>query len=454
MILLNFFPEILITGLLLVSLMLMAFGLLTRGLLPAAVSVGSLLGLFYFMMRPDLSHFSGTQAMILSDSLSYFLRLIALLALGVFSMSYYFHRDLSLKEKQRATLFVQFLALFVCALSLSQNLPLFLGSSLGIYFCAANLILVESRSDQHWILVFRQKAVWICTWMVLVSLLFILSAHAFRTLHFGEWVTAVSKESVPDWVMVALIPLVVMVGLLPLGSSRYVGKAPVGLGILSFGTLLILQSFWFRAGIPLLNAYSGIPKETSRLILGLMIGAMSLRSVYDSIRTREHHAWLSSVYSVFIGITLFSILLPSEQSVSAFYILALGTLFTYGLISHAFLDTDYRNKALILIALIAIPGAPPLVMGDRYYQMIYDLLASSNGVAATLVGTIWLALFLASIQIIGKILLIRISKEVQRAPTAGEGFFLTLYLIGVIALSAFRPQILAVLNAHPPLNLW
>jgi len=86
--------------------------------------------------------------------------------------------------------------------------------------------------------------------------------------------------------------------------------------------------------------------------------------------------------------------------------------------------------------------------------MIFDLLGSSNFVAAAGLAVVWLMLLLASTQIIGKILLVRVSKGNQRSFTRGEVFFLGFYLMGVIALSSLRPQLIAVLNRHPPLNLW
>jgi hypothetical protein len=150
----------------------------------------------------------------------------------------------------------------------------------------------------------------------------------------------------------------------------------------------------------------------------------------------------------------FSILLQGDRSVSALFVLTMGTLFTCILASHAFLDAEYRNKTLVLIALVAVPGAPPLVMGDRYYQMICDLLAVSNPIAALGMAMVWLVLLLASTQIIGKVLLARVSKENQRPFTYGEAFFLAFYLIGVVTLSSLRPQLLSVLNRHPPQNLW
>jgi hypothetical protein len=86
--------------------------------------------------------------------------------------------------------------------------------------------------------------------------------------------------------------------------------------------------------------------------------------------------------------------------------------------------------------------------------MICDLLAVSNPIPALGMAMVWLVLLLASIQIIGQVLLVRVSKENQRPFTYGEAFFLAFYLIGVVTLSSLRPQLLSVLNRHPPQNLW
>jgi hypothetical protein len=453
-ILLSFLPEILVAGTILVSLFLAVFALHSRGALPVAVSVAAFTGLVYFIFRPDLSFFDGSQAMILSDSFSFFLRLLSLLILGGFSLSIYFHSDLSVRGKQRSVLFLQFFSLFLCGIALSQNLVVFLASSLGMYFCAANIVQVESSGEQSWVNVFRQKSVWVGAWSILMMVLFVVSAYSLRSIRFSDWSGALQSSGSGELAQASLVLLVMICGLMPFACSRFIGKAPVGLAILSFGILIITLCFWIRVGVPVLGAYSGVSKNVSRLFLGSAIAILTLRAAYDSIRTREHHSWLSSIYPVLSGMVFFSILLPGDRSVSALFVLTMGTLFTCILVSHAFLDSEYRNKTLVLIALVAVPGAPPLVMGDRYYQMIYDLLAVSNPIPALGMAMVWLVLLLASTQIIGKVLLVRVSKENQRPFTYGEAFFLAFYLIGVVTLSSLRPQLLSVLNRLPPQNLW
>jgi hypothetical protein len=453
-ILLNFVPEIFIVMSLFGSLFLMAFSRHTRGAMPLLVSSVAFGGLLYFVLRPDLSFFDSPDSMILSDSMSFFLRLVALLALGAFSFGVFFHTGISVRDKQRSVLFLQFFSLFLCGMALSQNLVAFLVSALGIYISSMSITLIESAESPSWVTVFREKSVWFSIWAVLIAMLFVLSSSLFDSINFSTWPVALRDLSGQNWLMATFVVLVFLCGIVPSVSSVFVGKAPLGLAILAFGLLLVTSTFWIRIGVPVLGIFTEGANPVPRWILGVVLSFLAIRSAVYAILTREHHAWISAIYPVLGGIPVFSILLPGELAVPALFVLTIGTLFTLLLVSHAFLESEYRNKALILFALIAVPGAPPLVMGERYYQMIFDLLGSSNFVAAAGLAVVWLMLLLASTQIIGKILLVRVSKGNQRSFTRGEVFFLGFYLMGVIALSSLRPQLIAVLNRHPPLNLW
>ncbi|MBU6153059.1 MAG: hypothetical protein KGP28_02045 [Bdellovibrionales bacterium] len=454
MILLNFIPEVLITGLLLGSLLLTAFFMPTRGSHPILVSISAFSGLVYYFLRSDLSFFEASGSMVLSDSISFFLRMIALLSLGGFTLSVFFHGNLSLRDKQRAVLFLQFFSLFLCGVALSQNLVGFLVSSLGVYFSASSVIFIESAGSQSWVKVFREKSVWMGTWSLLIAILFVLSTSVLRTVRFSEWSTALEAAGPGGWPHATLVVLVVLCGLMPLASGGYTGKGPLGLAVAWFGQLIVLIAFWTRVGVPVLESFSAVSNQMPRWFLGAAISAITLRSALKSIVTRDHHAWLSAIYPVLIGLVVFSILLPGDRAIPSLFILTIGTFLTFILLSHAFLESEYRNKTLILFALIAVPGAPPLVMGDRYYQMISDLLGASNFISAIGIAVVWLVMLIASTQIIGKVLLVRVSKENQRPFTPGEAFFLVFYLIGVITLSSLHPQLIAVLYRHPPLNLW
>jgi hypothetical protein len=197
-----------------------------------------------------------------------------------------------------------------------------------------------------------------------------------------------------------------------------------------------------------------IPKASAQLMLAMIFGGITLRAVYFGVRTREHDTWLSSVYPVLTGLSLFVVLLPADKALPAFYLITLSYLFTLALSAHAFLDRDYHHKGPISISLIALMGAPPLVMGERFYRLIHEIIETGNLLAGVLMIVIWFGLSMASTQIIGKVLLSRRPHAEKRALFSGEVFFLCLYLIGIISLTAFHEQIVALLNEHPLSNLW
>jgi hypothetical protein len=454
MTLLNLLPEWVIVICIFMSLIMVSFRIFSTGVLIPLVASTAVASLGYFFSRSDLAHFNSAVPMICSDSLSYFGRLLSLLVLAVFSLGFHFHRGLSVREKQKSLLFILFYSLFICGAFLSQSLVLFVGSALGIYFCSMNLVLIESKGSGHWLRLFRFKAVSLGVWLVLALLLFLISGHAFGSFFYNDWFEALSRGAAPEWSQITLMLLVLLVGVMPLGVLRFIGEAPVGLGILSFGQMLVLQAFWFRIGIPFLNASTVLPKGASQLMLAAVLGGITLRAVYFLVRTRSHHTWVSSLYPILVGMSLFVVVLPGDRALSSFYLLALSYLFTFSLISHAFLDRDYHFKGLIVLGLISAIGAPPLVMGERFYRLIHEIIENGNFLAGILMVVVWFGLVVSAMQIIGKVLLVRVSKQDQRKIHSGEAFFLALFLVGVISLTVFQGPLTALLNEHPPLNLW
>jgi hypothetical protein len=454
MTILNLLPEWMIVICIFVSLIMVSFRVLSTGVLIPLVSAAAIASLAYFFSRTDLAHFDPVIPMICSDSLSYFGRLLALLVVAVFSLGFHFHRSLSVRERQKALLFILFYSLFLCSLFLSQSLVLFVSSALGIYFCSMNLVLIESRGGEHWLRLFRFKAVSLGFWVVLALLLFVLSGYSFGSFFFNDWFEAMGKGAGTEWGHIMLVLLVVLVGVLPLAGLRFIGEAPVGLGVHGFGQMLVLQAFWFRVGIPFLNASPVLPKGWSQWMLAAILGGITLRSVYFLVRTRNHHTWVSSLFPILVGMSLFVVVLPSEKALPAFYLLALSYLFTFSLISQAFLDQDYHFKGLIVLALIAAVGAPPLVMGERFYRLIHEIIETGNFLAGILMVVVWFGVALGATQIIGKVLLVRVSGRERRQIHPGEVFFLVVFLVGVITLTTLQGQLIALLNEHPPLNLW
>ena len=454
MTILHFLPEIALAIGIFSSLVLLGFRMLSGNALTVA-SASALSGvMLYFFIRTDLHTFDSPLALLRGDSFAFFVRFSALLSAAVFSMSYFFNRELSVEEKQNSTLFMLFQAFFFCGLALSQSLILFLICSAGIYFCSMNLILIESRQSPEWVSLFRKKAPLFGLWVMVVVLAFALSIHLFQSTSVGDWAEALNRTSEPGPSLIAFAALVMLAGFLPLAGLRHPARAPIGLGILCYGTLLVGAAFWFRAGIPFFTASRVIPKGSAQLLLSLVLGGISLKRVVSAIRTRESTPWLAALFPALTGVGFFTIVLPGEQALSAFYLVSLSLLFTFSLLSQAFQEDSGRFKGLLLVALVSILGAPPFILGEQTYRMVREAIEGGALGAGVLLILLWFGITIASMQIIGKILLNRVSRGQVRKPHAGEVFFFGLYLVAVIALTAFREPLVALLNEHPPLNLW
>jgi hypothetical protein len=449
----HFFPEFLIVILLFLSLLIMGLRVLSRSSLPLWVSIASAAGMFFFSLRKDLASFDSDAMMIRSDSLACFGRVLSLLMVSLFALGARFHPGLNVREKQGATVFILLLAFFSCALFLSQSLVLFSGAAIGIHFCVSNLILIESKSANHWLKVFRARAVTHGMSWCLGILFFVVSAFLFKGPFFSDWSGALAGGA-PGWELEIFLVLLLLVGFLPLLHLRQAGQAPYSLGIAAFGTLLVLQVFWFRMGVPFLASSQILSKADARILLALLIGGLTLRSVFSAIRSRDHDSWISSVFPAQVGICLFTLLLPSGRSLPVFEKVSLSFLLMIPLVSRVFLDREYRIRGFWALALFPVTGAPPLVHGEQIYRMIKELIESHDRVAAALLGLIWYGLTMATIQFIGKVLLVRIPRERERRAEAGDWVFLLIYAGGILALSAFQGPLISLLNDHPLLNLW
>ena len=185
-----------------------------------------------------------------------------------------------------------------------------------------------------------------------------------------------------------------------------------------------------------------------------MIGGFTLRYAWHTIRTRDHHRWYASALPTTVGLSLFLILLPGEQALPAFYCISLSLLFTFALISHAFLTEDYKHKALLVVGVVSLIGMSPLILGVQYFRLIRDAVANGNSVSGVLMTLSWFGLTIAVTQKICKILLVRNPLKARRKMFFSELFFLAIYFICVISLTIFRPSFVALLNERPAFNLW
>ncbi len=454
MTLLNWLPEISLIGCLFVSLVVVNFRVLSLKALALILSPAIAAILVYFTFRTDLAFFESPIQVLYSDSLSYFGRLLSLGSLAIFGLLFYFHRELSVRDQQNTSLFLVFNALFISILFQANNLVLFLGAALGMYFCSTSLILIESKKSQNWVRLIRQRTLMFGVWAVVISLFYVLATHLLGSIFMSDWMVLIPKYSGSQLGLILMAFLIILGSVIPLEGALHSGRAPVGLGVLYFGLFLILQVYWLRLGVPFFSTTTLLNRQYAQFLVSFVFGLYTLRYMVQAVRLKDHHRWFAAALPVVLGLSLFLCLLPAERILPVFYCVSLSLLFTFALISHAFLDQEYRQKSLIVVSLIAIMGVPPLILGDQIYRMIHDIVLGGNWVAGILMIVSWFGLVIASMQMLGKILLVRNGIQSRRPLYNSEYFFLGLYLVCVIALTAFRPGLVSLLNDHPISNLW
>jgi hypothetical protein len=454
MTLLNWLPEIYLLILLFSTLVVMNFGVLSYRSLSVGIASFASVGLIYYVFRDDLAYFESPLKILLSDSLSHFGKILSLITLIVFSLGFHFHRGLSFQSKQSSNLFLLFYSFFTIVLFQANSLVLFLGAALGIYLCGMNLVLIESNKEQRWVALFRQRTLPVGLWGILISFIFVLGCNYFGSVYISDWITQVPKFSGSPASLFVFAFLVLLASTLPFGGLRYRGKAPLGISIICYSLFLVLSSFWLRFGIPFFSLSTLLSKNMAQMLLSLMIGGFTLRYAWHTIRTRDHQHWYSSALPASVGLSLFLIVLPGEQALPAFYCISLSLLFTFALISHAFLTEDYKHKTLLVVGVASLVGMSPLILGEQYYRLVRDAVASGNITAGVLMVVAWFGLTIAVTQKISKVLLVRNPLKARRKMFFSEMFFLAIYFLCVISLTVFRPGFVALLNERPAANLW
>ena len=454
MILLNWLPELILLALLFFTLILMNFGNLSYRSISLVITGVATFGLTYFVMREDLSYFESPLKVIISDSLSHFGKIISLLSLALFSLSVHFHRNLNYQEKQSSCLFLLFYSTFTIGLFQSNSLIFFLGSALGVYLSSMNLILIESGKDPEWVLLFRQRTVSVGLWAILISIIFILGTFLFGSVYLSDWIEVFGKYSGSELPLFGFGFLLFLASTIPLGGLRYEGKAPLGIAMLCYGFFLVLVVFWLRFTVPFFSLSSVMSKNLSQILLSLVIGGLTLRYGWNAIRAREHHRWYSSALPTVVGLCLFLVLLPSEHALPAFYCISFSLLFTFGLVSTSFISDTDSHKSIVLVGLIGLVGMSPFVLGELYYRLIRDAVASGNLVAGILMTLAWLGLTIAVIRKISSVLLTRSILKDRRKILLSEMFFVGIYFACVIGLTIFRSEFVTLLNERPVTNLW
>ena len=454
MTILSFLPEIYLLILLFCSLISVNFKMFNCRPTSAVIALVATAGLVYFVCRPDIAYYQPALKILYSDSLAYFGKILSLLTLIVFSLGFHFHRGLGHRARQTSNLFTLFYAFFTIALFQANHLVLFIGSALGLYFTSINLVLIESDRSESWVKLFRHRALPLALWAIVSSLLFGVGAWLFGSVYFSDWMLTLGKHNGGDIGLFIVGFLILMVSAIPLSGMRFQGRAPLGISALVYGIFMIVAAFWLRLGVPFFNISGLLAKVPAQTLISAGLGIFALRYSWQTMRTRDHHRWYSSALPTSVALSLFLVLLTSDQALPAFYCISISLLFTFALISHAFLDDQYRHKALLVVSLIALIGAPPLILGEQFYRLVHDAVLAGNLVAGILIMASWFAFTLAGMQMIGKILLIRNGIRTKRGIQLSEVFFVGIYLICVIGLTAFRPAVVALLNEHPLFNLW
>jgi hypothetical protein len=282
----------------------------------------------------------------------------------------------------------------------------------------------------------------------------VLGCHLFGSVYLSDWVLGFSKYSGATLSLFVFAFLVLLVNAIPMGGIQYVGEAPVGIALFAFSLFLVMASFWFRLGVPFFSSSSLLSKGMAQSLISILIGGFALRYAWYMIHTREHHRWFSSALPTLVGLSLFLILLPGEQALSAFYCISVSLLFSFAFISHAFLSQDYKNKVSLIFSVTALVGLPPLILGEQFYRVIHDTVTAGNVLAGILMAVSWFVLTLGVTQKIAKIILMRAPSKTHRKIFPSEFFFLGIYLMCVISLTIFRVEFVTFLNEHPALNLW
>jgi hypothetical protein len=450
----NWLPELCIFLQLFVMLTCLNFRSVIYRSLPLLSSGVSLITLAYFAWRSDLAFFDPPVKMLTSDSLATFGRMFALLCLGLGSLNLHFHRSLTFGAKQRATLFLLFFAFFLCGAFQANSILLFCVSWAGAYLSVARIILIESKLSESWIRSFRQHTLPLALIVCLFILLSVVMAQVTGSIYISDFVVWIKTAQDRHGLMLAVGGFILTIGSLLVHGMILQGEGPLSLALLNLFIWTTASLFWFRIGVPFLEESAMLPKEISQHVIGLMFGVFALRYSVQAFRTRSHFQWLSAIYPASIGMGFFVILLGVDRALPAFYILSLSYLFTFLFAGQAFLEIEYRNKALTVFGLLALIGFPPLVLGDQYFRLIRNTFEAGLLPLSILLVLIWFTLSVSVMQMLSKVILVKNGLITYRKIFAYEVLFIVIYTIGVISLTALRPALIALLNDHPVSYLW
>ena len=288
--------------------------------------------------------------------------------------------------------------------------------------------------------------------MVGFSLLFFIAVFTSNSIYFSDFIEW-SKNAQGLPILCAGFLVCLVSGLMLFGFNLS-GDSAFGVSLHALFVFVSVGVFLFRLGIPLMNESGLFLKVYEQNMIGAIIVAFTLKHSINAVRTNQHFIWLSSVLYASAGLGLFSVLLGAEQSLPLFYLLALSFLFTFTFVGQSFLETKFSNKFNILFGMVAILGMPPLILGEQYFQLFHHLMDNGLIVIAFGFGTGWFLLSFASLQMLGRVILVKNGIATYRKTSVGEITLLLVYFTGVIALTALKPVLISLLNDRPIPYLW
>ena len=450
---LNWLPEIMILMQLFFALGLLCFKRNASFSLSPALSVLNIGVLLYFGFRSDLNHFESPYHLISSDSFAVFGKFFSLLFISLVGLYLHFHRELTFYSKQLSMIFVLFSGFFLIGVFSSESIILMALSWFGVYQSLTRFVLIESKNNESWIYQLNQRTLPLALLMISFALLLLIMIFSAHSIYVGDFI-GVSKNSGHELPFLACGFLIYLVLGLILFGFNFSGDSPFGMSLFSLFMFLSAGSFLVRIGIPFLSESEIFPKVYEQIFLGLILGVFSLKHAYLAFKTENHFKWLSSVLYTSVALGLFSLLLNVGHAIPLFYLIALSFLFTFLFIGNSFLETKYHNKISILMSLFGIFGLPPLVLGEQYFQLMHHLFEGGLIVPVCLFVGSWFLLSIATLRMLSRVMLVKNGAITFRKAEAGEMALIAVYFLGVIALTAFKPELISLLNDRPLPYLW
>lgn len=454
MILLNWIPEIYFFLIGLSILIAATSGWISERALTVFTSLSSFLVLAFYIFRNDLAQYTPSSALLVADGLSMFGRGFALLILAVFSGILHFEKETTPERKQIGIFFLVFLAFFSAAIFQANSLIVFLIASFGIYVSIYNLVVVENGRDLEWIKTLRQKQVTWGIWLVFVLTLFLILSFRFDSIYLNDWIAGISQFSGPEWTLGILGLGVLLAGALPLNDLLIEGRGTYSLCCYCLGIFEIIHVYWMRLGIPFFSKYSFFAPNLSQALISFVFGVFAILFMVRALRNKIPAHWLSLGVPSLIGLSVFSNLLPVKQCLASFYLIAISILLTLGFVCLAYQKDRKNDRWLIVLALVALVGAPPLVLGRQFFQMILEMIEGGNILAGTMMLFAWVGFIGATLHAASHVLMEKTRRPKKFQIISVETFLGVAFLMIAVSLALARHELISLLTTYPLSNSW